>query len=193
MLHHPTIAAHQVKAQLQEVSQESFINGLVHGGLIAIIVLISFCLTHYAQYRDIRKPNILLGIICYWLGTIAMIQAALVSGFAVPHLASMINVFSTAELNSFIGLKKLTWATNQACSNMGCICWAITMCCWSFGKFAKGAVNTAFALLSFITGKVIITALIMGWLSLTVSGMTAVTFTMSSWHICIAWMLYTKH
>ena len=46
-----------------EINQESLINGLVHGSLVAIIVLISFCLTCYAQLKGLMRPSVLAGLL----------------------------------------------------------------------------------------------------------------------------------
>ena len=163
-----------------EINQESLINGLVHGSLVAIIVLISFCLTCYAQLKGLMRPSVLAGLLVYWIGTVVMSNAGLISGFVVPHLATMVDLTSTTKLDIFTDLKRLSWAMNQAFANFGSVCWCLTMFFWAKAIYDGETNNKIFAILSFSAGAFLTTALLTGWISLIVLGMTIVMLSIRS-------------
>lgn len=192
MLHHPSISATDIHERIREINQESRLNAYVHSGLIALTVLISFCLTVYAQQRGIHRPSILLGLCCYWLGTLGAVNAALMSGFVGPWLAESYQHTSVANLEIFIGLSKLKWLMNQAFANLATLCWCAAIGCWAVEMFKRSFGLVLFAVVSFVSVTAIITSLLMGWLSLNVFGMTLVMMVISAWQLGMAWLLYSQ-
>ena len=192
MLHHPSVSASDVVGRIEEINQESAVNSLVHGVLIGFTLFISFCLSVYGQQRSLQKPTILCGTICYWLGTAAMVTAALMSGFVSPHLAQMYTGAAASQLDTYAGLSRLVWATNQAFAYFGAISWALTMMLWSRDMMNQGKMAKGFAAISSITGLAIIVSLLGEWVTLNVFGMTLVLVAISIWHIGIAILLYRQ-
>ena len=195
ILHHPSIAAHDVQQQINEMIRESPENALVHGSLIMFVILISFCLTAYAQLVGLNYVFVLFGLLIYWLGTLAMITAALMSGFVGPDLAEIYNETSEDKLLVFVGLKQLSWLINQSFANLGAICWCVAMCFWGVHLYIQQAqivITRLFAVASFIAGAGVVLSFSLGWLSLNVFGMTLVLVIVSIWQLGIAWLLF-KH
>ncbi len=191
MLHHPSISTTDIYEQIKEINQESQINSFVHGVLITFTLLMSFCLTFYSQLRGIHRVSILLGLLCFWLGTFAMVNAALMSGFVGPYLAEVYQLASAEQLEVFAGLNTMKLAINQAFANFGALCWCGAMGCWAMDMLKRGLNIRIFAAISFVTATAIAISLVANWLSLNVFGMTLVLVAVCTWQLGIAWLLYS--
>ncbi|MEM0912774.1 MAG: hypothetical protein AAGJ37_17495 [Pseudomonadota bacterium] len=191
MLHHPSISATDVTGRIAELRQESMLNAWVHGGLIAMVILINFCLTVFAQQRQyLTHSSALFGLIAYWLGTLAVIVAALISGFIIPQLAESYLHANATELTVFSGMTSLYWLTNQSLANFGTICWCVAICAWAIEMFRSKGVTRLFGSAYSIAALVIIFCLLSNVLTLSVTGMTLVLLVISTWQLGIAWLLY---
>lgn len=191
MLHHPSVASSEIREQIAEIQHEAGVNATVHGILLALTILISGCLTVYAQLRGTHKTSILLGLILYWLGSIAMVTAVLTSGFVTPNLADTYALGSASQLEVFQGLKRLVHELNQAFATFGTLCWCACIACWALDMFSRQAAVRLLAAISLVAALTISASLLTQWLSLSVFGMTLVMLFISAWHLLIAWLIHS--
>lgn len=189
MLHHPSVSSSDIQQQVEELNRESSLNALVHGTLIAIVIVISFCLTRYAQNRNLNEVSILFGLSAYWLGTSAMVVAGLMGGFIIPQLAEIYLQASSAQLEVFKGLQTLSWLINQNFAVLGSICWCAAMFFWAFDMLKQDNLVRAFGSVTLAMGPLLALSLVAEWLLLTVNGMTLVMLVISVWQLVIAWLL----
>lgn len=189
MLNHPTVAASDVTQQLQEIQTEAGLNYAVHGVLIGFTTVISLCLSVYAQRIGLGKVTIFFGLICFWLGSFAMIIAALTNGFIVPQLADMYQGGNQQELITFSGLRRFSWSINQNFASFSVVCWSATMVSWGLDLFNRKSAVKVFGLLSLATGVVIAFSILTSFLTLDVVGMTTVIVALGVWQLGIGWRL----
>lgn len=192
MLHHPSVSAVDIQEQIAELQHEASVNEFVHGVLIAITLLISVCLTVYAKLRSTYRPLIMVGMMSFWLGSLAMLVAALMSGFVVPDLGQMYSGKSSSELDVFKGLWGMSWQINQAFAEFGTVSWCAAMFFWAFDMLKQSARIKVFGAISLVTSVVIAGSLAMGLVKLNVAGMTAILVAVCVWQIGIAAILITK-
>ena len=189
MLHHPSISATDVQSQITEIKQESSLNASVHAILIALTVLISLCITFFAQRQSLSRITILFGITLYWLGTFSMIIAALVSGIVSPQLTEILEFNGTAQQDVFAGLRHFNWLLNQAFADFATVCWCIAACFLAFGGSSTSRFKKVFVVISTVTFIFIAISLLSGVLTLTVTGMTWVLLALTLWQLGIAWLI----
>lgn len=189
MWFHPSVSSVDINHQIQESSEEASVNKFVHSTLIAFIVLISCCLTFYAKQRGMHRSFVLFGTIVYWLSTTLMILAALLSGIVGPELAANYMQANQSEAEVYKGLSLLKFEMNQAFANFAVHCWSVTIALWSMDMMTKSGLMRQFGLISLIAGVGISISLLMGWVSLSVFGMTLILVIVSVWQIGIACLL----
>lgn len=192
MLHHPSISANDVSAGIEEAIHESFINRSVHGVLLLITIVISVCLTAFAQLRGLRVFSNLLAVSFYWLGTLAMVVAALASGMIGPYLAESYAQAQSVQLDIYAGLTTLKSAFNQAFANFGTLAWCAGIGCWAVNLMGESKGVKGFAFLSLVMAMSIAMGLLLGWLNLNVNGMTAILVCISVWQLGIAILMYIR-
>ena len=191
MLHHPSVASNSIHEQIREVSHEAKINTLVHGVLTAFIILINLCLSHYGKIRGFNRSSIFYGIAVYWIGTIVMALAALMSGIVGPELANHYLLATPDQAEVFRGIFLLTSEINLAFAYFSVYCWCAGICCWSFDMFQQNKIIKIFGIVSLLTAIFISISLLFGWVTLSIFGMTIILIAFNSWHLGIAWLLYS--
>lgn len=130
MMHHPTAHGDSHSGFLQSLNAISGLNQLVHGALIAFILITWLCLIEFA-IPNWRRASVRNGILLYTVGIFAMIGAALTNGFVLIRLAEDLANAST-ELQAASPLMfKITWAVNQTFDNLGVIAMCAGIASWS--------------------------------------------------------------
>lgn len=191
MLHHPSVSSVEIYEQITEINREAKTNTIVHGVLITLLILINLCLSRYAAQRGMHRNTMLYGLILYWLGSIVMILAALMSGAVGPYLAEQFQQANDTQLEIFKGLFLLTSLMNQAFAYFAVFSWCAAICCWSFDMFKQSKAVKSFGLISLVASITISISLFTGAIVLGVSGMTLVLILISLWQLGVAWLLFS--
>jgi hypothetical protein len=95
MFHHPTHF------------HGSNLNALVHGGMIAVILVSTLGVTFLAIAQEMRRPFVLAALLLYGVGSIFNILAALINGFVVPQWLAQATGPNIEDIQS------LAWIINQ--------------------------------------------------------------------------------
>lgn len=190
MLHHPTVSSQSIYDQIDELNHHARLNTSVHGVLISFIILISLCLTYYSKVRGLDRSSVLYGVIIYWVGTVVMVLAALMSGVVSPELAGHYQQASLNQAESFTGMSLLIHEINQAFAYFSVFCWCAGIAFWAFDMFYQVRLIKLFGLVSLLAAFVIALSLLFSWVALTVSGVTVILIVLSIWQLGIAGMLY---
>lgn len=120
MMHHPTAHGDSYSGFLQSVNAIRGLNQLVHGALIAFVLITWLCLIEFALPHW-KRASVRNGILLYTVGIFALIGAALTNGFVLIRLAEdLANASNELQAASPL-LFKLTWAVNQTFDNLGVI------------------------------------------------------------------------
>lgn len=190
MLHHPSVSSVEVAEQITEINREATTNSWVHGFLIALLVSINLCLTQYGKLRGLNHSTVLFGLIFYWLGSVIMILAALMSGIVGPEVAAYYTQANNNDLQVFRGLFILKSEMNQAFANCAVFCWNAAMLCWGLEMLTREKFTRLFGAASIIVAALTAIALVAGWIRLGVAGMTLILIVISIWQLGIARQLY---
>jgi hypothetical protein len=85
----------------------SNLNALIHGGMIAVILVATLGVTFLAISQEMRRPFVLAALLLYGVGSIFNILAALINGFVVPQWLAQATGPNIEDIQS------LAWIINQ--------------------------------------------------------------------------------
>jgi hypothetical protein len=189
MAHHPSVAAHDVGHAIEEIARLSDLSGWVHGVLIALMLGIFYGLVEFSRRRGIVLPWVRAGLIAYAVGVLAMIGAAMMSGFAIGQVASFAAHLADPDLHASAQLLNFCVVLNQMCANLGAIMMSLGIVFWSIDLLRGPRLAWLVGIFGLLIGLVPAAALVLGVLHLDVHGMTGVVLLQSVWNIGIGVLL----
>lgn len=156
MAHHPTLHSHAISDTAAEMAKIQGLNAVVHGGMIALSLLIGLCMAEYSALRGLTRFLPRSGLILFWFGIIAMCLGGLINGFVVPDLIT--NISTQPELQAQAKLLlSAAWASNQRLVALGAYLIAAAVLLYSIDLLRNGpkrrligALGCALAVLSLI-------------------------------------------
>ena len=161
LAHHPVIKARETDELFTQIVKTAFADRLVHGALIlfAIIQLFAFC--RFARRQNIQRTPVLLGLIFYSLGTVAMIGAALVDGFFVPEIGASYLHASQATADAGLALLRFCSIAIQLFTKSSVIAVSTAIVLWSFSfmRAGRGPLLAAFIGVAAVLSQAYILAL----------------------------------
>lgn len=186
MAHHPRVRTHDVGDALVAIDGFATVDRLVHGVLIAALLATGFALSIFASRRGLDRPSIRAGAIAYSAGLLAMIGAALVSGFVLPDVATSLPRSSTNDLQIAGSLLIYCRLLNQACAGCATVAMSAGIALWSIDLLADRGLERAIGILGCLVAAVTATLLLAGSLRLDVHGMQQVVIGQGAWSVAIA-------
>lgn len=191
MAHHPTVATVDIGQAVEHLGALSRLSGLVHGVLIASMLLTLYGISEFAVRRGLERPLVRAGAIAYCAGVLVMLGAALVSGFVIGDVASLgphdlpMDLQITRHVLVFCGI------LNQACANVGVVAMSVGIGCWSIDLLRDRGPARWIGALGCLAGIVPAVALLGGMIRLDVRGMRTVVLIQACWTLAIAgWLLH---
>lgn len=182
MAHHPSVHAHGAVAAVAQVSAMSHLAGVVHGVLIALMVLILLGLLELSVRRGLSRPLVRAGLATYGLGVIAMAAAALVSGFVAANVAQQ-PALTSASPETTLAFLSFAMLFNQAFARCGALLMSAGIVAWSLDLAHGTTAQRALGYFGIVSGIGCALALMAGVLHLDVAGMTAVTVIQAIWTV----------
>jgi hypothetical protein len=190
MSHHPIVATSDIQEAVRRLVALSRISAVVHGTLMALLLITYYALTAFARQRGSTRPLVRLGTIAYGAGIVIMLIAALVSGFVVTQVAVLTPHDTPVDLQINRQLFILCGILNQACANFGVFAISAGIALWAVDLLRDRGTLRAIGLLGLVVGIVPVSALGSGAIRLDVHGMGEVLFVQSAWNLAIAaWMI----
>ncbi len=176
MLHHPVVNAGTPEDAVREIIHEAGINRMVHGGATLIMVL-QFYGFWVMRDRADRNEGPHLSVLLFGAGATALVGAALISGFAVPLLASY---FEGDSPDGFRGLTRLAFAGNQALAGFGALALAAAGLISAWPLWRKGGWLRPVAVIGGLTGVITLLLVTLGD-GIDVVFMTVIALGISLW------------
>jgi hypothetical protein len=190
MAHHPTVGTADVGTAVQRIGEFSRLSGLVHGVLIAVLLLTFHGLTTFAQQLGFVRPLVRSGVIAYGSGTIVMIGAALVSGFVIGDVTTLGPHDTAVDLQIDHHVLILCRILNQACADFAVVAMSVGIVLWSVELLRIHGSARWIGVLGCVVGIVPVVRLLSGSIRLDVHGMSTVVLVQAVWTVAIAaWLL----
>ncbi len=139
--------------------------GMVHGGLIALLLLLTWGFLMFATDRGAARPLIAAGLIAYAVSLFAHIGAGTINGFVVPALANP----EAPPISHDIF--RLAWQSNQALAQLGVYMTGAAYVLWSSDLLRdRSKAARLMGALGVVAGAVPVVLLASGTLRMDVSG-----------------------
>lgn len=124
------------------------LNAIVHGGMIAVILLSTFGVSYLALTQEIRRPVVMAALQLYGMGSILNILAALINGFVLPQWIANANGPHLDDIQS------LGWLLNQNCGRLAIYLHGAGICLFGihFLRNAQSRWDKVFSAISFLVG-----------------------------------------
>jgi|GEM_PF-664778 len=193
MLHHPSVQTSNTALAVEKIGQFSTLSAVVHGVLITLMLLIAYGFVDFAVRRGLHRPWIRAGAISYGCGVLVMIGAALVSGFIITELASLIPHVTSVELQINQQVLLLCGVLNQSCANFAVVAMSAGIVCWSLDLCSDAGSRRAIGVFGCLVGLVPALALMLGKVHLDVQGMNAVVAIQAAWNMAVAVLMLTAN
>lgn len=132
MARHPTAHGHSTAELLAEAARSADVNRAVHGGLIAMALVLAFGFTGFARAAGMQRASVRLGLVAYGVGALAFALAALCNGVAFPAIAERFADADEGTLESVRAVLAWSWAWNQALTGLGLLATSAALGAWSF-------------------------------------------------------------
>jgi len=186
MAHHPTVATVDIAHAVRGIGDLSPLSGVVHGVLMALMLLSFFCLSTFAMRRGSTRALVRAGAIAYGSGTLVMFGAALVSGFVIGDVVTLTPHDTAVDLQINRQLLTLCGVRNQACARFAVVAMSAGIGLWSIDLLRDRGAARAIGILGCLVICVSIAALMSGWLRLDVAGMWTIVRLQGAWNQAIA-------
>ena len=181
MIFHPTAQGADMAARLVSLTEISSLSRHVHLAMIACIVALWLSLTHLARCWP-GSGGVGAAVRLYALGAVAMLGAALISGFLIgDYLQRVMPLIPHTEdaLPSVL----LAFSANQVLAGFGTLGMSAGIVLWSVAMLRQsGPLAIACGAYGVIAGLLCLTGYAAGWIALDVAGMTFVVVAQSLWY-----------
>jgi hypothetical protein len=181
--HHPSVASPNIAQAIEQIARMSGLSGWVHGLLIGLLLAVLYVFTEFSWRRGIAFPLVRFGLIAYLIGVLAMICAAMMSGFVTTKIASLAPHATEADLQYSGLLLILCSVLNQTFANLGVVLMSVGIVLWSIDLLRSPKLARLIGILGLLIGLLPAAALAYGVLRLDVPGMTQVVLLQSIWNI----------
>ncbi|HQR06372.1 MAG TPA: hypothetical protein PLN21_06095 [Gemmatales bacterium] len=216
MMYHPTIRAKGLPELVDEFARQQFVNSLVHGTLIGLMGLLVVGFSSLSSRMGWQHTLVRTAFISFCMGVMAMIAAALISGFIIPefvegyqartaqqmktsdhgHAVAVIpaepsSAASLEQIKSMLQIMGLARSGNQVCSRMGVLASAISYLLWSLALLRYTGRVKWVGIFGTFAGLLLSAALLLGFLPMNVHGMLVYVGVQACWSVAVGWMMLT--
>jgi hypothetical protein len=203
MAAHPAIHAHDAAGFLDEMRRKGPLSAVVHGALIAAMLVTLVGLLGVVARLGPRRPAVRAGLIAYSVGTLAHTAAATINGFVVPgitarfaaapahgHAAPDPAAVQAAALDQLRPILVLCGETNGAAARLGVAAMSAAILLWSFRLLRDRGVARLVGASGLVCGAIPPTAFAAG-LAMDVHGFMIRVILQSVWYLAAAYWLWT--
>ena len=160
------------------------LGGLVHGAMIALLMMLAWGFLCFAIGQGASRPLILAGLIAYAVSLFSHIGAAMINGFVVPAMAD-----PKAPPVSH-DIFRLAWHSNQALARLGVYMTGLAYGLWSLDLIGeKRRDSTLAGVLGLAAGALPAALLAFGAIRMDVAGAFTVYALHAAWAMLVGIML----
>jgi len=191
MSHHPVAHGRDPATFMQAILATATPNALVHGSLIAMMLATAWALLEFSVWRGFSRAPVRAALPLYGTGVLAMIVAALVSGFVTTRIAArFVDGDAAAQLQAQ-GLFAACWAVNQVAANFAVVLFSGAIALWSLDLVSDRGSARALGVGGLVVAVACTAALTV--VRLDVRGMLLVAVALAVWQVAVGvWMLRGK-
>jgi hypothetical protein len=182
---HPRIHADHGADFTEAVALVATRNAVIHGALIAVLVLLFTGLLGLAERLGLHLMPVRLGLVACALGAVALIAAAALNGFAVAELAAELREHDRTAAG-LEPLFMLCHAINTAAARIGVVALSAAVLLWSFVLAHRTGASRLVGLLGLVVAAAPPLFMFAGHLPMNLHGFGAFILTQSVWYLAVA-------
>ena len=188
--HHPVASGTGEAARVQSMVKLSGTDQLIHGGAIALLLVIWTGIVRLGYRLGLQKPDVLLGLLSFSAGILCGISAMAFDGFALPWIAVQCQSMGTACPSGISGGLMLASAAVQAFTRLSLYMMALTAVAWSLRIIMSDPVNLILGWVGLASG-LLQWALLAGPIErLTPHTLLAILGAQLIWYLAVAWYFF---
>jgi hypothetical protein len=182
MMHHPTVSSHGA-AMVEEVARKATLNNMVHGGMIALMVVLVFGFLGLARSVGSERPWIRLATVCYAFGALAGSAAAVLNGLVFPEMVARYAGAEAEQAAALDVVLRYGWELNQALAGCMVVSWSAALFACSLVLLRGRGAWRWIGALGVLLGPAAAAALLSGHLDLDVHGFGLFVILQALWHV----------
>ena len=175
MAFHPT--GH---ALLQDFERVSLVNRAVHSLAISGTIATVYGLTGLRRQLEARRSLADAALVSYAFGAVAVMFAAIASGFIGTELAAQVLEAGDAGQESYATVREFAWAFNQACTKVFVVAGSIGIALFSLALMPDPRFGRALGATGVLVGMVAVVATVAG-LPMNIHGFGAIVLGHGIW------------
>ena len=175
MAFHPT--GH---ALLQDFDRVSLINRAVHSLAIAGTIATVYGLTGLRRQLEARRSLADAALVSYAFGAVAVMFAAIASGFIATDLAARAVAAGNANQESYAAVREFAWVFNQACTKVFVVAGSIGIALFSLALMPDPRFGRALGTTGVLVGLAAVVATVAG-LPMNIHGFGAIVLGHGIW------------
>jgi hypothetical protein len=187
---HPFVTVRGAAPALAQIHAFALIDRLVHGALIVISVGLFFGLVVFAMQRGLQREPVLIGLIAYALGLIALIGAALIDGFLVPAVAARFDA-TPAALPMAAALFAFAGSAIQVLTKFGIAAMSAAILFWSLDLVRDRGMPRISGIVGVVAAVLVLAVITIGG-AVNAHTMGAILIVQAAWYTAIAVLLITR-
>lgn len=194
LYHHPVLEpARDARDAQAQIVQFAVSDRLVHGALMAILVVLASALSIFGATLGARRPALSGAIATYCLGCVLLGVAMLLDGFITPELARRFVSAPTSETELGLLIMRSVGVAIQVFSKAGVVAQCAAILLWSYAAVTQCRQSPAlrgFAGLGVLAGALPAAVILASDLQLAPHNLMAIFAAHVVWYLAAAWLLY---
>jgi|GEM_PF-2487247 len=182
MAFHPRAHVHRPDHFVEAFAAIATVNALVHGSLVALLLVMFYGLSVFAKRLECRHPWALFGTILFAFGVMALASAAVLSGLVVPAFVAQYADGSAADIEIVRHLVRLVYAIVISATRVGVVAVSSAVLVWALALLGY---RNGMAAIGLVAGGLLLVALASGHLAMDVHGMMFFALAQAAWSITV--------
>ena len=183
---------------IKDEAAHQVIDGVVHGGFVITLVALMICFVFLSRLLGLARSAVVIGLVCFCVGSGAIIASMVLDGFATPAIA--VRFAGADDLQPAKTLFILLGTLIRFLMPMGLLFQFVAMLSWSWAIVKRPGLSRAVGLLGSVMAIILMVAIfaiptamathvILGGMALQVVwylAIAALLFSHASWPISLA-------
>ncbi len=88
LANHPSGSPGSFADLIKDEAAHRVIDGVVHGGFCLTLLALTICFVFLSRFLGLARPSVVIGLVCFCVGSSALIASMVLDGFATPAIAA---------------------------------------------------------------------------------------------------------
>jgi len=175
---------------IKDEAAHQVIDGVVHGGFVITLVGLTICFVLLSRLLGSARTSVVIGLVCFCVGSGALIASMVLDGFATPAIA--VRFAGVDDLQPAKALFILVGTLIRFLMPMGLLFQFVAMLSWSWAFVKRLGLSRAVGSLGLVVGISLIVAIFAIPTALAAHVILGGIALQSIWYLAIAALLFNR-